>query len=430
VEPVTKAWTFQSGAKPPEDASAPQPAVAPWPAPLGSAALHGSIGDFIRVIDPVTEADPAALVFEFLGQFGSAIGRGPYYQVEATRHHTNLDIAIVGKTSKARKGTAHDRVRQLLVMLDPKWAEECQLLGLVSGEAALDEMGAMEEKTDKRGLLLETEFARLIKIIAREGSTLSTVIRQAWDTGDLAITRAHGNKKQVHGAHISAIGHITKEELTKHLVETELLNGFGNRYLWVCVRRSKVLSRSRSTPDLTPLLTRLREATDFARRQGNTRYDWDDDAAKEWDLIYEELSAARPGLSGAATSRGEAQVPRIALQYALLDKADKLCLRHLRAALEVWRYALESARYIWGDGIGDPVADTILEALKKADGAGMTRTEIHVLFANNQKAARLDMALRSLAEYGRARFEMQPDGGRPVERWFHIGAGFNARSAA
>ena len=38
---------------------------------------------------------------------------------------------------------------------------------------------------DKRLTILESEFARTLRVMSRESNTLSAIIRQAWDTGDL-----------------------------------------------------------------------------------------------------------------------------------------------------------------------------------------------------------------------------------------------------
>ena len=43
------------------------------------------------------------------------------------------------------------------------------------------------------------------------------------------------------GPHISLCGHITREELARHLSSVEAFNGLGNRILWTCSRRSNVL---------------------------------------------------------------------------------------------------------------------------------------------------------------------------------------------
>ena len=84
-----------------------------WPPPLDAAALHGLAGQIVRTIEPHTEADPVALLVQFLTAFGSFIGRGPHYAVEGDEHHANLYAVLVGETSKARKGTSWGRIRQL-----------------------------------------------------------------------------------------------------------------------------------------------------------------------------------------------------------------------------------------------------------------------------------------------------------------------------
>jgi hypothetical protein len=40
---------------------------------------------------------------------------------------------------------------------------------------------------------------------------------------------------------IALVGHITVERLRRELTRTDAANGFGNRFLWICVRRSKLL---------------------------------------------------------------------------------------------------------------------------------------------------------------------------------------------
>src|SRR5438046_1145943 len=92
-----------------------------WPAPLGRPAYHGVIGRFVRAVEPHSESDPAAILVQTLVGVGNAIGRGPHFMVEETRHHANLFAAIVGDTSKARKGTALDRSRKLVLAADPAW---------------------------------------------------------------------------------------------------------------------------------------------------------------------------------------------------------------------------------------------------------------------------------------------------------------------
>lgn len=93
---------------------------------------------------------------------------------------------------------------------------------------------------DHRLMVVEPEFASTFKVAGRETNTLSPVIRQAWDTGTLR-TLTRNNPLTAEGAHISIVGHITAEELKRHLTSTEAANGFGNRFIWMLVRRSKKL---------------------------------------------------------------------------------------------------------------------------------------------------------------------------------------------
>src|SRR3974377_1478152 len=81
-----------------------------WPV-MGDAAYHGLAGDFVRTMQPHTEADPAGLLIQFLTTFGNIVGHCPYYLVEGDKHHTNLFNLLIGFTSKSRKGTSAGRVR-------------------------------------------------------------------------------------------------------------------------------------------------------------------------------------------------------------------------------------------------------------------------------------------------------------------------------
>ena len=143
----------------------------------------------------------------------------------------------------------------------------------------------------------------------------------------------------------------------------------------------------------------------------------DDEAHARWEEVYAELSEGRPGMLGAVTSRSEAQVVRLALVYALLDQSEVIGVDHLRAALAVWDYCDASARYIFGDALGDPVADTILEALRAAPD-GLNRTEISGLFQRHKDEEQISRALTTLAQHGRARRKSEKTRGRPVERWY------------
>jgi hypothetical protein len=111
---------------------------------------------------------------------------------------------------------------------------------------------------------------------------------------------------------------------------------------------------------------------------------------------------------------------RIALIYALLDDKTEIDLAHIKAGLAVWEFCEESARQIFGDSLGDPVADTILGALRAAGDAGKSRSEISSLFGRHQTSTQLQTALNLLVQHGRVRSDMRRTGEavRPTEIWF------------
>jgi len=76
-----------------------------------------------------------------------------------------------------------------------------------------------------------------------------------------------------------------------------------------------------------------------------------------------------------------------------------------------------SAGRIFGDSLGDPIADEILVALRR-ESEGMRRSEIRERFGRNVASARIGRALALLAEAGLAECHVEPEtGGRPAEVW-------------
>jgi hypothetical protein len=124
---------------------------------------------------------------------------------------------------------------------------------------------------------------------------------------------------------------------------------------------------------------------------------------------------------GAMTARGEAQVMRLACLYALADTSSVVATVHLEAAVAVWNYCFDSARCLFGDRLGNPVADEIWTALRNVWPESMTRTEISHLFRRNREASEISEALELLKRHRLVECERdRQEGGRPVERWWEV----------
>jgi hypothetical protein len=407
----------------------PETGTARWPDPLDQAALYGIAGEMVSLVAPHTESDPAALLIQLLVGAGNLFGRYRFFKVESTDHHLNLLVVLVGPSAKGRKGTAWEWIKRELVEVDPSWGKRIQT-GLSSGEGLIysvrdagtsNENERRKEKpdpgvSDKRALLIQPEFSAVLKVCAREGNTLSDVIRAVWDGGDLQVaTKNFPNTATA--PHVSLIGHISREELTATFKSTDAANGFGNRFLWVCAKRSNILplGGNLETNALKPIIEQMRQAYDFAvNNPGEMRFA--PEAEAHWRRIYPDLSGDRTGLVGALLSRAEAQVRRLACIYTALDSARETRTEHLFAALAVWEYVERSVAFIFRDNTGNPDADKILAALLKSEG-GLTRTMISKLFGGNLPAERIDQALGALHALGLASKYETKTGGRPEHRW-------------
>ena len=404
----------------------------PWPT-MDPSAYHGLTGEVVSTILPHTEADPVALLLQFLASFGSLVGRGRHYQVGSTQHFGNLFVLLAGNTSKARKGTSADDIRAVFRTCDSGWTSEQMRGGLSSGEGLIhcvrDPTWGMRKGVeelidpgveDKRFLALEPEFSKSLAVMKREGNTLSQVIRDAWDGRDRLETLTKHSPTKATGACISIVGHITLRELRSKLDETAMANGFANRFLFACVKRSKELPFGGSvSPEAVQRLGEMtREA--FLAAQTPTRVEMNDAARALWGRVYSELSRGGDGLMDYIISRAEAQTVRLALIYALLDQAEAIDVVHLEAGLAVWKYCEASARHIFGDVLGDREADLILQTLRQ-DTNGMTKSDIFRLFGNHLPADTVGKALGELLRAGKVRREMHnTTGGRPREMWFAI----------
>ena len=417
--------------------TAQAPLVVP---PLKLEAFYGLAGRVVDCVAPTSEADPAAILLHVLLGAGNLIGRSVYAMVEKTRHSCNEFAVLVGQSAKGRKGQAWSTPRALFEQVNPEWMAARVRTGLSSGEGLIyhvrdareepqpvkDHGRVVEYQTvmvdpgevDKRLLIFEPELASVLRRMNGETSSLSAVMRQAWESGDLS-TLTRRDALRATGAHVSVIAHVTREELIANLTETERANGFANRFLFCLVTRSKVLPEGGGVPDivLAPLVEDLHAIA--ARATGEPRELRRTPAAREmWEAIYGALSEGDPGLLGAILARAEAHVLRLSLLYAALDSAAAVDTPHLEAALALWDYADASARAIFGGRSGMVEQDTLVSALR-ARGP-LSQTEISGLFHRNKTAQQLEALLALAEEGGRIRKGAPAPserGGRPVRLW-------------
>lgn len=383
--------------------------VAPlaWPKPPAAPAYHGVLGDIVGVVAPVTEADPVAILGSLLAAAGACMGHmRTIYQ--GSTQAANLFVALVGDSSTGRKGTAASIARDVMNAAYPEW-EKLVVAGLGSGEGLVGHLKRVET-TEHRALVLESEFGRLLTVMAREGSTLSPVVRDAWDGAPMGRFLAR-EEALVTWHHVGIAAHVTAIELRQKLSNVDAANGFGNRFMWLAVRRTRLVPFPESPKDLiTPYLEPLHKAIVEAQAPADLR--WSDLAKDRWEALYAaSATARRPGILGALLARSEAQITRLALLYALLDRASEVGAQHLEAAEAMWAYAERSVLHVFGTSTGNRHSDALLEYLRE----GPVDWEMARKATGLRSAADLQEAVDVLIELGLIEVLKVPreTGGRP-----------------
>jgi hypothetical protein len=145
---------------------------------------------------------------------------------------------------------------------------------------------------DKRLLIVEQEFAQPLRLMRREGNPLSQYLRTLWDSGRAAAMTRHSPLKATN-AHVSVLGHIVVEELQKEMHSVDWYNGFANRFLFACVRRSRRCRSLRSSIRSISRASRMRSRGD-PRRAGK---------GKPLDLRSRGAKAMEPRLCRRAIRR-------------------------------------------------------------------------------------------------------------------------------
>lgn len=404
-----------------------QPTFNPLPEKMDEKAFRGVAGEVVGIIGPHTESCREAIIGQFIVGFGSVIGPRPHWRLEATAHRCNLFLCCVGPTGIARKGTSWDVARWLISRCDEEWGRRPILSGLTSGE------GLIFHAKEEAGPLLavETEFSRTLTNMGRDNSSLSTVLRQAFDGPHLRVP-TRNNPITCDDAYISMIAHTTLSDIKAKLRYNEIENGLVNRFMWMNVYRARLLPEGGDfasvTQALSPLIRDLSLSVSFARYDIglDVPYRKTKEAREWWHEYYMgPLAAPRTGDYAKVTVRAAPIILRLAVIYAVLDREFYVDVHHLEAAKAFWDYCDQTAAFIFGDRQvdreGSKVMTKIRELIKEkpelADG-GLTRTEINrAVYGGHKPPGDMDNLLTILHESGLIRPVAEVRGGRATTVW-------------
>ncbi len=193
-------------------------------------------------------------------------------------------------------------------------------------------------------------IATVLKVMQREGNTLSPILRKAWDGGNLASLTKNDRLRSTN-PHINLLAHITQYELKKLMSQSDIHNGLANRFLWAYVRRSKKLAfplpmdKNRADEIASKLSVILKN------KDNELEIKFSEDAIQYWNIKYSEISVDNSGLKGSVTSRAETHVLRLSIIFCLLDNSELIELNHIKAGVELVIYCNESVDFLFTSDI-------------------------------------------------------------------------------
>jgi hypothetical protein len=382
------------------------------PAP-SAAAFTGLIGECVDAIAEGTDASRVGILTALLAWLGALVPASTYFG--SGEQTTSPYMALVGVSAMARKGTTMTRVKDALGdALGADALNRVRLSGIASGEGLIMALSA-RQKDDRDpwaiGVMAEAEFASVLAAASREGSTLDSRLREAFDGEQLWHTRVSSVVTVKQPYWLSALIAITPSELQDKLPKGALLNGSGNRWLYVPVERRDVQSAGHIRPDIPMDVRRGLIAARQATKAGPVSIPTDAATAQYLSEYERWLYANSVGLAADLTRRYSTIALRVALINAAVEMAPTVRPEHAERAIALTEYARSGLPFAFGNAFaGDDWSSLLLQHLH-AEGGVLSAQYISKTLIKHP--LQRDKAVKDLQRLRLATVRVVPTRGRP-----------------
>lgn len=377
--PAEAAATASTDVAEAKDAEAIQRSILAAPV-LPKEALLGILGEITAAGCANTEATATAMALHVLGRFTTLLGRAAYIPIGDQQRALSFFALVVGPTSHGRKGTSEELPARIFKqiadsnMIDRSF--HLSVLGsLATGEGLIHQVrdchvypaqGRSPAHTDpgvedKRLFLAVSEFAGPLAQFKREGSTLSAVLRDAFDGKVLTIpTKTSFNRAT--GAHIVCVGSVPETEIAKELRDEDKTNGVANRFLMAWSARSKLVPLPPPTdPQMVAhFAERIAGALRLAWARAPLCFDLTDPALRDiWAQWYHgRATRGMPDSVAKLTARAELFARIFAALIALINGRVSVTLPDLQAAFAWVDYWEQTLLFVFSNGEEAEEAET------------------------------------------------------------------------
>ena len=388
--------------------------------------LYGLVGDIGRAAhEGNSEINPYAAALATMTALCAGFGRGHYLTVGDDWHHPRLFALHVGRSGRGRKGSASKLLRRILAELPDRHQDvafQTHTGGLSSREGLVmlihdgftkgtgkhpEEVPAVH---DKRLWVMESEFSNVLHQSRREGNTISGALRDLWDGQSLKPAVKSQSVGTTH-PHVNMLGHITPAELLDLMSSRDMSNGFANRFIMVWAEQTGIdpnppgipCPTVRALADRVADVLRHAKAARFVERD-HTRMELSPQARTLYERLYRGELRSRSGGERVAglLERRAPMLLRLAMLFALTDKAAQIEVEHMNAALAWVRYWVDSVKFIFATARDEARSEQTDDAAEKimaflTERGEATRTQI-VVDCFKKRAAKdvIDAAIQEL----------------------------------
>jgi hypothetical protein len=378
-----------------------------WLPTLDDAVFDCYLGHLVRQLEPTSEADPVAILASLVCYAGVYLGQGAHVRAGDDPHPLLVWPLIIGHTNTGKKGSSWSAAKRVVADTDLDFVAANIKAGLTSGEGLAQRFALPDGEDgepdpaarprDLRLLVMEPEWGGVMAKMKREGNSLSQVLRQAWEGGDLSTLTV--NARIAPESHVGILAHITPDEFRTKLSDADMAGGTYNRFLPLAVAWSKALPDSTGADPtlISSLANGLADRLTAGARLG--ALDLAEDARPLWRQLYLEFNTDTHHPKVAQfVSRALPYCKRIAGIHAALDGVEAIHNAHLVAAAALVRYSIDSARALFVDTV---TPAKLVAWIVEAGEAGRTKTDITSGLFKGKPPADLGAVLNQLVDAGR-----------------------------
>lgn len=377
------------------------------PNPIPATCLRGWIGEYVAMMTPLSESDPAFHLASSLALIGATFGRAVKSWYATKFIYPNGFYLLVGAAGSSRKDTA------IGMMLDaPYWqAPSSKIITAppfhIETDAASGPGFVKTLSEHPNVLFYVTEYARLVNNMNIQNSSLRSLLISAWDMPRELKNSSIGNPLTASAPTVTIISASQPEILADLMTRTDVEQGYANRWLFFPgVRHGVLPDPPRIDERQAALLYRelLHAKNDYGAFNDGTELPLAPDGLDLWRTWYvaDEAREVKNGAESSMRSRLAAHIRKTALIYAASEHAIAISAEHLVAAMDLVEWCWSHTQKLmatWGSPKISKLCVRIERALERH--GPMPRREIQRRCQNSDTPLDVKTAIQTLEYLGK-----------------------------